>query len=146
MLQVFYPNVAHILQWFSGVFASVSDARSKYFIYLETYIASVASGCFKSRSSVASRSPPHLRLPRLGVSTFSQRWLGIRTRGVGGRRPLPFFLMLAVRLDVSKVDLVLHLAPLLAFGCLASVSPPSLSASWASEPEAQMGATPSPSS
>jgi hypothetical protein len=33
--------------------------------------------------------PPCLQLPRLGVSTFSRRRLGIRTRGVGGRAPSP---------------------------------------------------------
>ena len=55
------------------------------------YVVSVASGYFKSKSGVASRS-------------------------------------------------------LLAFCYLASVSPPSLDVGWASEPEAQAGATPSPSS
>jgi hypothetical protein len=34
---------------------------------------------------------------------------------------------------------------LFAFGCLALMSPPSLDVSWASDPDAQAGATPSPS-
>jgi hypothetical protein len=45
-----------VFKWFSDVFASVSDACFKCFIYIQTYVAGVASGCFKSRSSVASRS------------------------------------------------------------------------------------------
>jgi hypothetical protein len=44
-----------VLRRFSGVFASVSDACFKCFICLQImYVASVASGCFKSRSGVAS--------------------------------------------------------------------------------------------
>ena len=56
MLQVFYLDVAYVFQWFqvfSGVFASVSDTCFKCFICLQTYVANVLSGCFKSRSSVA---------------------------------------------------------------------------------------------
>jgi hypothetical protein len=45
------------LQWFSnvflGVFTSVLDACFKCFICLLSYVATVASGCFKSRSGVA---------------------------------------------------------------------------------------------
>ena len=74
---------------FSCVFASISDACFKCFICLQMYVASVASGYFKSRSDVASRS-------------------------------------------------------LLALDCLASVSPPSLNAGWASDLEAQGGVDPSP--
>jgi hypothetical protein len=50
MLQVFYLDVAYVLQWFgvSCVFWSVSDAYFKYFICLQTYVANVSSGCFKS--------------------------------------------------------------------------------------------------
>jgi hypothetical protein len=33
--------------------------------------------------------PPCFQLPRLGVSTFSRRRLGIRTRGAGGCAPSP---------------------------------------------------------
>jgi hypothetical protein len=56
-----------LLQWFqvfSGVFASVSDACFKCFICLQTYVASVASECFKSRSDVASPSSPFATSPR----------------------------------------------------------------------------------
>ena len=49
---------------FSDVFASVSDACFKCFICLQTYAASVASECFKSRSCVASPSSPSAALPR----------------------------------------------------------------------------------
>jgi hypothetical protein len=35
------------------LFSSVSEAYFKYFICLQTYIASVASRCFKSRSGIA---------------------------------------------------------------------------------------------
>jgi hypothetical protein len=48
LLQVFYQDVAYVLQWF----ASVSDTCFKCFICLQTYITT-ASGCFKSRSGVA---------------------------------------------------------------------------------------------
>ena len=49
---------------FSGVFTSVSDACFKFFICFETYVASVASECFKSRSGVASLSSPFVASPR----------------------------------------------------------------------------------
>jgi hypothetical protein len=90
MLQLFYLDVAYVLQWFSGVFASVSDTCFKCFICLQTYVTSVVSGCFKSRSvlhpllvfcCLASVSPPHC------ASCAS-------TRGTGGCRPLPLFSML----------------------------------------------------
>jgi hypothetical protein len=51
-----YLDVAYVLQWFSSVFASVSDACFKCFISLQMYIACVAFGCFKSRSGIASPS------------------------------------------------------------------------------------------
>jgi hypothetical protein len=38
---------------FLGVFASVLDACFKCFIRLLVYVATIASGCFKSRLSVA---------------------------------------------------------------------------------------------
>jgi hypothetical protein len=44
-------------------FLSVSDASFKCFIYLQTYVASVASGCFKSRSGVASPSSHSIASP-----------------------------------------------------------------------------------
>ena len=49
---------------FSCVFASFSDACFKYFIWLQTYVASVACKCFKSRSSVASPSSSSAASPR----------------------------------------------------------------------------------
>jgi hypothetical protein len=67
MLQVFYLDVAYVLQWFQvflGVFISVSDVCFKYFICLQTYVVSVASGCFKSRLGVASPSSPSAASPR----------------------------------------------------------------------------------
>jgi len=53
---VFHLDVAYVcngFQMFSDVFASVSDACFKSFIYLLLYVATVAFGCFKSRSGVA---------------------------------------------------------------------------------------------
>jgi hypothetical protein len=44
---------AMVFKCFSGVFASVSDACFKCFIYLLLYVATVVSGCFKNRSRVA---------------------------------------------------------------------------------------------
>jgi hypothetical protein len=40
-------------QVFSGVFASVLDACFKCFICLQTHVANVSSGCFKSRLGLA---------------------------------------------------------------------------------------------
>jgi hypothetical protein len=37
----------------SSVFLSISKACFKCFIYLQTYVVSIISGCFKSRSDVA---------------------------------------------------------------------------------------------
>ena len=51
---------------FLDIFASVLDAYFKCFICFQTYVAIVASGCFKTRSSVASPSSPFL-LSHLGV-------------------------------------------------------------------------------
>jgi hypothetical protein len=62
MLRIF----TMVFKCFSGVFASVSDVCFKYFIYFWTYIVNIASGCFKTRSSVASPSVPFL-LSHLGV-------------------------------------------------------------------------------
>ena len=88
MLQVFYLNVAYVLQWFSSVFqvffATVSDACFKCFICLQPYVASVVSRCFESRSGVAS--PSYFILPHLSFSSSFGHWLGIR-------RPLPHFSM-----------------------------------------------------
>ena len=64
-LQVFYLDVAYVcngFQTFLGVFSCVSQACFKYFIYLQTYVASVASECFKSISGVAHEM--HMRSGR----------------------------------------------------------------------------------
>jgi hypothetical protein len=56
MLQVFYLDVAYVCNDFQvllGVFASVLDACFKYFICLQTYVASIVSEYFKSTSGVA---------------------------------------------------------------------------------------------
>jgi hypothetical protein len=50
MMQVFYLGVAYVyngFKCFSCVFIVVSDACFKCFIYFQTYVAIVASGCFK---------------------------------------------------------------------------------------------------
>jgi hypothetical protein len=60
---------------FSDVFASISDTCFKYFICLQTYVASVAFECFKSRSML--HFPPRFLLSRLGVSSSWQGRLGI---------------------------------------------------------------------
>jgi hypothetical protein len=55
-LQVFHLHVAYAynnFQMFSGVFASVSDTCFKCFIRLLLYVATIAFGCFKSKSGVA---------------------------------------------------------------------------------------------
>jgi hypothetical protein len=133
MLQVFYLDVAYVLQWFSYVLASVSDACFKCFICLQTYVAIVVSRCFKSRSVL--HLAPHFLLHRLGVSSSSWRWLGIRC-------PLPLFLdagdvrdgmgptwtretaagtgvrmpRLSGRLDASQRDVLTHPANKTSFG------------------------------
>jgi hypothetical protein len=133
MLQVFYLDVAYVLQWFSCVLASVLDACFKCFIYLQTYIAIVVSRCFKSRSVL--HLAPHFLLPHLGVSSSSRRQLGIRC-------PLPLFLdasdvrdgasptwmretatgagvwmlRLSGRLGASKPDVLMHPANKTSFG------------------------------
>jgi len=73
MLQVFYMNVAYVcngFKYFSDVFASVSYARFKCFIFLRTYVVSVVFGCFKSRSSVASPFFPSAVSPRCLLLAF----------------------------------------------------------------------------
>jgi hypothetical protein len=42
-----------VFKCFLGIFSSVSYACFKCFICLHLYVATVASGCFKSRSGVA---------------------------------------------------------------------------------------------
>jgi hypothetical protein len=56
MLQVSYLDIAYVCNgfqvFFMCVFASVLEAYFKCFICLQTYVANVASTCFKSRSDV----------------------------------------------------------------------------------------------
>jgi hypothetical protein len=67
MLQVFYLNVAYVFtivsSVFLGVMASVSDPCFKRFFCLQTYVANVASRCFKNRSGVASPFSPSTTSP-----------------------------------------------------------------------------------
>jgi hypothetical protein len=52
---VFHLDVAYVCNGFKcflGVFTSVSDTCFKCFIYLLLYVATVASGCFRSELSV----------------------------------------------------------------------------------------------
>jgi hypothetical protein len=53
MLQMFYLHVVYVNNGFQVFFVSVLDICFKCFICLQTYVASIASECFKSRSSVA---------------------------------------------------------------------------------------------
>ena len=55
---------AYVFTMISSVFASVSDACFKCFICLQTYVASVAFECFKSRLRIASPSSPFAASPR----------------------------------------------------------------------------------
>jgi hypothetical protein len=55
MLQVFYLHIAYVSNVFKCFFGSVSNAYLKYLICLQTYVASVAPRCFKSKSGVAHR-------------------------------------------------------------------------------------------
>jgi hypothetical protein len=94
MLYMFHAYVVSVLskccvcftivfKWFSCVFLSVSDVCIKYFIRLQTYVAIVASKCFKSRTGVAS----HFLL-----SVVSPRCLLLLPAPVGHPWPLPLFL------------------------------------------------------
>jgi hypothetical protein len=78
MLHIFHAYMACVLfgccvwlQWFTGVFhvcfSSVSEAYFKCFNCLQTYVATVVFGCFKSRSGVAS-----LLLPPSAASSLSE--------------------------------------------------------------------------
>ena len=51
-LQVFYLDVVYVLHGFQVFYGCFCNC----FICLQTYVASVASGCFKNKSDVASRS------------------------------------------------------------------------------------------
>jgi hypothetical protein len=60
-----YLNVVYVyngFKCFSGAFGSGSDPCFKCFICFQTYIAIVASSCFKTRLSVACSSSPFSRL------------------------------------------------------------------------------------
>jgi hypothetical protein len=74
MLQVLYLDIVYVLHGFQ-VFLCVSDTCFKCFICLQTYVTSVASGCFKSRLGVASRSLlTSVSLPSLGAGwTFEPK-------------------------------------------------------------------------
>jgi hypothetical protein len=76
MLQVFYLDVAYVwngFKCFSCVFASISYACFKCFICLQTYVAIVASGCFKSRSDVAHVA---MRVRNGGGMSGLRKWTG----------------------------------------------------------------------
>jgi hypothetical protein len=60
-------------QVFFRCFSTVSDACVNCFICLQTYVASVVSGCFKSRSGVASPSSPSAALHPFQTAEGVQR-------------------------------------------------------------------------
>jgi hypothetical protein len=68
-----------VFKCFSCVFASISDAYFKHFICLQTYVISVASGCFKldwvlqlsSRFMLPRLGDRSCSRPRLASATFS---------------------------------------------------------------------------
>jgi hypothetical protein len=95
-----------------------------------TYVASVLSGCCVYFIWFSSVFQVFLQIFRMHVSSVSS---AIRR------------ILQMLHLDVSSRSSVAS-PSLLAFDCLALVSPPSLVVSWASEPEAQAGATRSLSS
>jgi hypothetical protein len=70
--------IAMVFKCVSEVFSSVSEACFKCFNYLQTYVATVVFGCFKSRLSVAS-----LLLPTF--SCISRLGVGAQARGDMGR-------------------------------------------------------------
>jgi hypothetical protein len=57
MMQVFYLDAAYVyddFKCFFYVFTSVSDTCFKRFVCFQTYVAIVVSGCFTTKSNVAS--------------------------------------------------------------------------------------------
>jgi hypothetical protein len=92
MLQSFYPNGAYVLQLFSCFFRcfyKCFDTCFKCFICIQMYVASVVSGCFKSRMGAASPSSLFCCLalvssPRLLLSCIFLRLR--RGRSEGRRR------------------------------------------------------------
>jgi hypothetical protein len=91
VLQVFYLDVAYVFcngfLVFLGVLASVSDACFKCFICFQTYVVSIASKYFKSRSDVTSHSLPSAASSRCLL-------LLLPVPAVDIRHPLPLFSML----------------------------------------------------
>jgi hypothetical protein len=91
-LHVFYLDVAYGcngFQVFSGVFSSVLKACFKCFHCLQTYVATVVFGCFKSRSGVASLLPTFCYIVSPGVGRASIRrhgWVLLNRRR---RTPFP---------------------------------------------------------
>jgi hypothetical protein len=80
---VFYLDVTYVSQvcckcfiWILHMFCNGFQTFSGFFLVFQTYVASVASRCFKSKSGVVSPSSLFL-LPRLGVFSSSKRRLGI---------------------------------------------------------------------
>ena len=53
MFLLFHLDVVYILQWLHMCFSGVSDVCLQVFQLFQTYVASVSSGCCKSRSDVA---------------------------------------------------------------------------------------------
>jgi hypothetical protein len=100
MIQVFYLDIAYVyyncFKCSSSIFASVLDAYFKCFICFQTYVAIVASECFKTRPSVASPSSPFCCLASVsGVERLRQsplawvapracRWAQQARRGQAG--------------------------------------------------------------
>ena len=57
-LHVFYLDVAYGCSGFQVFFQVFSEVCFKCFNCLQTYVATIVFGCFKSRSDVASLQPP----------------------------------------------------------------------------------------
>jgi hypothetical protein len=70
---IFFAMTFHV---FSAVFASVSNVCFKCFICLQTFIANISSGCFKSRSCVAHVAMASVadgQWPRQGFDSYLAR-------------------------------------------------------------------------
>jgi hypothetical protein len=84
MFQRFYLDVAHVMQLFfkcvSCVFVSVSYACFNRFICLQMYVASVVSGCFKNRLSVASPFSPSAALHPSQTGKGARQGMAVRMR------------------------------------------------------------------
>jgi hypothetical protein len=72
MMQVSYLNVAYVHNGFKCFFKCFRR-MFQIFIYFQTYVATVASECFKSRSDVASPSSPFCCLASVS-GVRSERW------------------------------------------------------------------------